>query len=189
MIYRATMSRATLPAEEITDTLSTMDPQLILEELYDLHASSVHGWCRGMLGARMDADDAVQSIWLKLARRPERLTDIRDLKAYVWATARNHVHSLLRRKMLERLWTPPREEKDDRDWVVDPHPSISPEERRDLLKAVKALRPRFRSVVLFVAFEGCTLEEAAERLGIPRGTAASRYHTALQKIHNRLSRS
>ncbi len=167
------------------DILGTMDPQQRLEALYDAHAGGIHRWCRGMLGRREDADDAVQAIWLKLARQPHRLDHVANHSAYLWTMARNHVHSALRRRALERLWTPPREEDDD-GLTTDPSSDISEEERGDLLRAVSKLKPRFRSVVLLVAFEGCTLEETGERLGIPRGTAASRYHTALQKLQSSL---
>ena len=167
-----------------SDMLGTVDPQQRLESLYDAHAGGIHRWCRGMLGRREDADDAIQAIWLKLARQPRRLDRVANLSAYLWTIARNHVHSVLRRRALERLWTPSQEEHAEDGLVPDPSSDISEEERRDVLVAVSKLKPRFRSVVLLVAFEGCTLEETGERLGIPRGTAASRYHSALQKLQN-----
>ena len=178
---------AAIVLNEIADTLSPMDPSRMLEDLYDAHARGVHAWCRGMLGHRDDADDAVQAVWLKLARRPEKLGEVSDLGAYLWATTRHHVYSLLRRRSLERWWTPPREEEDEPPLSTDSE--VSPEERRDLLRAVRGLAPRFRGVVLLVAFEGCTLEETAVRLGIPRGTAASRYHTAISKLQQKIGAS
>ena len=170
----------------MADTLGIMVPQQRLEALYDSHAGGIHRWCRGMLGRREDADDAIQAIWLKLARQAHRLDHVTDFSAYLWRVARNHVNSVLRRRALERLWTPPREDSDEDDVTLEPSSGISDDERRDLLRAVSRLKPRFKSVVLLVAFEGCTLEETADRLAIPRGTAASRYHTALQKLQTLL---
>ncbi len=40
----------------------------VLEGLYDAHGEAVYRYALGMLGRREDAEDAVQSIWLKLAK-------------------------------------------------------------------------------------------------------------------------
>lgn len=161
------------------------DPAQALEALYDAHAGALHRWAQGMMGRREDADDVIQSVWVKLADQAERLTDVRSPTAYLWTVARNHVHSLLRRRYLERLWTPPRDDEDEEP-PQSSDPSLSPEERQDLMRGVTRLTPRLRAVVLLVAFEGCTLEETALRLGVPRGTAASRYHAAIQKLQRYL---
>ncbi|MEM8932030.1 MAG: RNA polymerase sigma factor [Acidobacteriota bacterium] len=159
-------------------------PDALLEALYDRHAAAIHGWCLGMLGRREDAEDAVQAIWLRLARRPRRLIAATDRTAYLWACVRHHVTSVLRRRRLERLWTPPLD-PDAAELVLVGPPDA---ERRDLLRAVRRLAPKYRGVVLLVSVGGCTLDEAARRLGIPRGTAASRHHTALGRLQHLLRR-
>lgn len=163
----------------------THDPLHTLERLYDGHAETMYRWAVGMLGRREEAEDAIQAVWLKLARDPERLRGVHDLPAYGWKALRHHVNSVLRRRMLERLWTPPLDEGDE-ILLEATDPAISDDTRRDLTRAVRRLKPRFRAIVLLVGFAGCTLEEAASRLGIPRGTAASRYHTAIRTLRRAL---
>ena len=124
-----------------------------LEALYDEHAGDLYRWMLGMLGRREEAEDAVQAVYLKLARQADRLTEVRDLPAYLWTAARHHVRSVLRRRALERLWTP----------ALD-------DETVDLLPTAKNA--------------GCTVDEAGRRLGIPRGTAASRYSAALDRLRH-----
>lgn len=148
--------------------------------LYDTHADSVFRFMVGMLGRREDAEDAVQAVWTKLARRPEGLARAEEPTAYLWASARHHVASALRRRALERLWTRP--SADDAEIPIPEGPGLSIDQRRDLGRAVAKLRPKLRAIVLLVGFAGCTLEESAQRLGIPRGTAASRYHAAIEKL-------
>lgn len=162
--------------------MTPSNPQALLTALYDRHAPAMHRWVVGMLGRREDAEDAVHAVWLKLAQRPTRLAEIEDLPAYAWKAVRHHVNSALRRRALERLWTPPLDEDALDKSTVAPIPVISTDELRDLSRAVHKLRPRLRAVVLLVGVAGYTLEEAGRRLGVPRGTAASRYHTAIQKL-------
>lgn len=158
------------------------DPQAVLTHLYDEHATTMFRWVIGMLGRREDAEDAVHSVWLKLAQKPARLSAIEDLPAYAWTAIRHHVHSVLRRRALERLWSPPLEDDDSFVLPLDSQGETPADELRDLARAVRRLRPKLRAVVLLVGFAGYTLEEAAHRLGIPRGTAASRHHAAIQKL-------
>ena len=173
---------------DMDDAADRAAHQQLLEELYDEHAEPIFCWVIGMLGNRDQAEDAIQSIWLQLARRKGRLSHLRNRQSYVWSAARNHVASVLRRRRLERLWFRPLEDLENTDGggsrfeIDSTDPSIDPDERRDLARCVRCLPPRFRAVVLLVSFGGLTLEEAAARLGVPRGTAASRFHTAIQKL-------
>ncbi len=158
------------------------DPHALLTALYDEHAATMYGWVAGMLGRLEDAEDAVHTVWLKLAQKPDRLRSIDDLPAYAWTAVRHHVNSALRRRALERLWTPPLEEDLAIALPGSDGDGMAPDTLRDLTRAVHRLRPKPRAVVLLVNFAGFTLEEAAHRLGIPRGTAASRHHAAIQKL-------
>lgn len=52
----------------------------------------------------------------------------------------------------------------------------------DLINALRKLSIDYRSVVLLVSVEGLSHEEAAEILGIPAGTVASRLHYARKQL-------
>ncbi|MCG8455918.1 MAG: sigma-70 family RNA polymerase sigma factor [Holophagales bacterium] len=157
-------------------------PQSVLTALYDGHATAMYRWAVGMLGRREDAEDAVHAVWLELARKPARLDTIEDLPAYAWTAIRRHVHGVLRRRVLQRLWTPPLEGDEALIVPAVDGDDLPADELLDLARAVRQLRPKLRAVVLLVGFAGYTLEAAARRLGVPRGTAASRHHAAIQKL-------
>lgn len=161
--------------------------QALLVDLYDQHAAAIYRFCLGMLGRREEAEDAVQQIWLKLAQKPALMGAALDPAAYLWTMARHRVHSRLRRRWLEDWWTPPLDQ-DQAEWAqqaleTDPVKS-DPLAHRDLARAIAKLKPRLREIVLLVGIEGYSLEAAATRLAIPRGTAASRYHAALEKLRH-----
>lgn len=160
-----------------------------LARLYDEFAPGIYRFCLGMLGKREDAEDAVQGLWLKLARDPEPWLAALEPRAYLWAMARNLVKSRLRRRALEWLWTPALDPETADLLIAQDHNGLDAATRRDLWRAVSRLRPRLREVVLLVGIEGHTLEEAASLLDIPRGTAASRYHAATSKLRQWLSAS
>jgi RNA polymerase sigma factor (sigma-70 family) len=184
-----TLAAGALPRrnETIMDSASRHDFEKALAALYDQHAAGIYRFCLGMLGRREDAEDAIQSLWLKLAGSPAATLGAADPKAFLWAVARNLVRSRLRRRALEFFWTPALGEPPAELLAAGAESDgTDAESRRDLARAVARLRPRLRGVLLLVGIEGHTLEEAAERLDIPRGTAASRYHAAMEKLRQLL---
>jgi RNA polymerase sigma-70 factor (ECF subfamily) len=58
---------------------------------------------------------------------------------------------------------------------------------REVRAAIKTLSPAHREVLREVYFEDCTVAQAAERLGIPVGTAKSRTHYALRALKDALA--
>ena len=153
-----------------------------LEALYDLHAEAIYRYVLGMLGRREDAEDAVQTIWLKLAR--SRLESVRDPQAYLWTAARHHVRTAGRRRLraLDRSF----ESLEPEMLPAAENPGLEPEQRRDIQHAIGRLPARLREMVVLVGFGGLTLREASARLDIPIGTAASRYRRAVENLRIRL---
>jgi len=151
-----------------------------LEVLYDEQGEAVYRYLLGTLGRREDAEDALQAVWLELARRAASSWRPRDPAAYLWSAARNRARSEFRARARRRSRA---------GGVQDPdllpaaaNPGVAPDKLNDLRAALAGLPFRQRELAVLVGIEALTLREAAERLGIPRGTAASRYRTALAKM-------
>ena len=154
-----------------------------LEALYDQHAEAIYRFVLGMLGRCEDAEDAVQTIWLDLARAG--LDRVRDPRAYLWTAARNRVRTTGRRRALSLKRLVFLEDEAPAETEMLPateNPDFPAERRRDVQRAILKLPTRLREMVVLVGFEGFTLHEASERLEIPAGTAASRYRRAVEKL-------
>lgn len=165
---------------EPTGTSHTLNA---LEGLYDAHGEAVYRYVLGMLGRREDAEDAVQTIWLKLART--RLDRIRDLDAYLWTAVRNLVTSACRRRV---LWRPRIAELEEPEMLpIEGNPGMSRDQLRDVERALLGLPAKQRQVVVMVGLLGFSLKEASQRLGISAGTAASRYRLGVTKLRRRLN--
>src|SRR5262249_61409709 len=70
-------------------------------ELYDACADRVHHYLVVRLGSRADADDVLQETFVRLARMREKLANVEDLVAYVFAAARNEAIRLVERQARE----------------------------------------------------------------------------------------
>ena len=162
---------------------STSHTLSALEGLYDTHADTVYRYVLGMLGRREDAEDAVQTIWLKLAGA--RLDRIRDLDAYLWTAVRNLVASACRRRV---LWRPRIANLEEPEMLpLAENPGVSRDRLRDVERALLRLPAKQRQAVVLVGLLGFSLKEVSERLGIPAGTAASRYRLGVTNLRRRLN--
>jgi gold/copper resistance efflux system membrane fusion protein len=151
------------------------------------HRRLVLGTVRRVLRHQADAEDAFQATFLVLARKAGAIRQREALAPWLyrvaWRVALTARSGRARRAAhevpLAGAATPPA--------VGGPTP-----EERDLRAAVdeevNRLPARFRAPVVLCYFEGKTVAEAAEQLGCPRGTLASRLARARRRLRTRLAR-
>ncbi len=131
-------------------------------------------------GDRLLAEDALQSAFAKAYTSWQRVQAAQHPEAYVRRMAVNEVLSTLRRPWFraERSTGVPDEIR---------HPALpSPEgrtvDREAVWKAVTALPPRQRAVVVLRYYEDLSEAEIAEVLGCSRGTVKSTASSALANL-------
>ncbi|HXR48149.1 MAG TPA: sigma-70 family RNA polymerase sigma factor [Candidatus Limnocylindrales bacterium] len=153
--------------------------------LYDEHAQSLYAFLLNFTRDESDTRDLLQEVFVKLARNPELLDDVRDERAFLIRFAHNAAIDLIRRR-----GTRERTRENFAAESVSPFaPANDPDEqifRAELAKALAGLPPDQRAVVHLKLWEGLTFEQIADALAIPQNTAASRYRYGLDKLRERL---
>lgn len=156
-----------------------------LERLYDEHAQALFAFLLNLTRNEADSRDLLQEVFVKLARQPGRLENVREPRAFLLRLAHNAAVDLIRRNRTR--------EKYNLEIAVESVsvfvPSSDPDARafRDGLdRALAELPPDQRAVVHLKLWEGLTFEAIAETLNIPLNTAASRYRYGLDKLRERL---
>jgi RNA polymerase sigma-70 factor (ECF subfamily) len=132
-----------------------------------------------ILGCREDAEDVVQDVFLAIARSRERLDDVRDLTAYLFAALHRAAGRCAQRRMRAPQASPTagdqamarveRVVSDNADW-------------HRLQQAIRSLPNEQREVITLKIDGELTFAQIAQVMGVSIGTAASRYHYALQKL-------
>jgi RNA polymerase sigma-70 factor, ECF subfamily len=149
-------------------------------ELYDACADRVGHYLLVRLGSWADAEDVLQETFLQLARSRQRLAEVESLDAYVITVARNEVARLLaKRGRQQRNQEALAAEKLFR---FDPGDSNAKEDAEAVAAALQHLGPDLREVVELKAFSGLTFQQISQATGLPQGTAATRYRSALAKM-------
>jgi len=152
------------------------------DQLVAEHAPAI----RNFLGARCrDADltaELMQQVAARLVTAAPRLLTNGNLRAYVFRVAASVWHDHLRRELVRRRAV---------DALQSAEPVMAPaaderlleHELRDAVRrAVAALPPAQRDVVLLRHERGLTFQMIADRLGRPLGTVLTQMRAALAKI-------
>ncbi len=155
--------------------------QIVFAELYDACADRVYHYLLVRLGTKEDADDAMQEIFFRLARNRRKLAKVDNLDAYVFAIARNEAARLAARRA--------RRQRGQRPFDGEElfRASASDGEARETAEIVAAalgqLSMELREVVELKTYAGLTFQQIGQATGLPQGTVATRYRSALAKMH------
>jgi RNA polymerase sigma-70 factor, ECF subfamily len=137
-------------------------------------------YARALVGDRDGADDLVQDT-LERAVRKFHLWRPGDLRAWLFSIMHNvFVNQLKSRKIPYAA--------DIDDMAIAAHvPTVTSVDVLDMERALLAIAPEQREVVLLVALEDMTYSEVSTSLGIPIGTVMSRLSRGREKLRRLMS--
>ena len=144
-----------------------------------------------LTGDRQSAEDVFQETFLQVHLFADSFDTSRRFKPWVFTIAANKARDLLRKKVRRQavpLSAPVRGDSEAGTSYVDlmeidvpaPDASLDDQERDALVqKAVEAMSPPLREILLLAYFQRLSYAQVAEELGIPLGTVKSRLHAAV----------
>jgi RNA polymerase sigma-70 factor, ECF subfamily len=163
-----------------TDALST---------LVERHHSPLVGFLYRMTGGdRALAEDLVQEAFLRVLRAIARYEYTRPFKPWLYAIAANLSRDHFKRAETRRTEAVPDEAMGQ---VADEDASpegrvIAGDEAEHVAAAVAALPDHQRAAVILRYYQGLSLAEIADTLGVPVGTVKSRLSLGLRRLRARL---
>jgi RNA polymerase sigma-70 factor, ECF subfamily len=155
--------------------------QAAFAEVYEACADRLHHYLVVRLGSRDDADDILQETFVRLARMRTSLAGVYNVTAYVFTVARNEAARLLGQKSRQgramcdagALFC---EAASDETQARDAADTVT--------AALAQLTMDEREIVTLKINAGLGLREIAEVTGLPQGTVATRYRTAIGRLRN-----
>ena len=157
-------------------------------DLYDELAPRLHRFAFRWTGSRSSAEDAVQQTLLQIHSARHRFARGGAVLPWAYAIPRRLLIDLGRRQAREEL------RSHDVGGTEQPTTTPSPEEalhwRREEAEArrdLAVLRSAWREAFELVKFEGLSVAETAEVLGITRGMVKIRTHRATVALRDRKS--
>jgi len=163
---------------------SAGDLRETLADVYDAWAKSMYRYALMILADHAAAEDAVQQVFMKLARMGSGMLKIDSYNGYLQQAVRRECYTILRRRQRDRQINPSAAGP-----LLEPGPgtAVNEDERLDLEEALRTLPPEQREIVHLKVYEQMTFQQIAEVLAISANTAASRYRYAMEKIRRRIN--
>ncbi len=171
------------------------------EELVGRYERELYSYLRRYIGEDSLAEDAFQATFLQLHLKCQQFEAGARLRPWLYTIATHQAIDALRKNKRHRMVSLDRQTStgdEDPSALVDvlagadngPQGQMQMAERRDWVRAAVADLPEhLRSVVVMVYNQGLKYREVADVLKLPVGTIKSRLHTAIQKLHETLSRN
>lgn len=179
------------PLHEVVDRAQRGDGEAF-GELYRRFSRRLFGLCFHVLGAREDAEDATEEVFLKARAALSRYDGSVPLGAWLTRVTVNHCLDRLRhrRRELRLFASDPEEALDARAPELSPLSEImAEEERAALATAVAALPDRYRVPLVLRYNAEMSYGDIAERLGQTHQEVATNLFRAKQRLRRALTRT
>jgi RNA polymerase sigma-70 factor, ECF subfamily len=148
-----------------------------VEALYRDYGDRIYNFSYSLTRNATDAEDLTQDVFVAAHRELDRFEGRCTVATWLFKIAIHRWQNLRRRK---RADTVSLDEAELAGAAADP--TDAQVEHLQLHRALEALPELHRVAFLLVKAEGLSYEEAAEVLGVPKGTLRSRVHTARQQL-------
>lgn len=154
--------------------------------LFQEHHERVYRVARRITGSAEDAEDVLQTIFLRILRREDPPLRSEDAASYLHRAATNAALDLLRRRKAARS-----ESIDDADRIEDrkPGPDVhqeGDEVRRKVRAALATLNPRAAEIFVLRYFDGYGNREIARLLNTSWSTVAVTLHRTRSRLQKEL---
>jgi RNA polymerase sigma-70 factor, ECF subfamily len=157
-----------------------------LERVFVAHQARVFRAAYRITGNAQDAEDVLQSVFLRLARQAEGTLDVANASSYLYRAAINSAFDLLRSRRT-RPSVPLDEAADAPGGQPGPEATQEAEEIRHWLRrALAALPPRAAEMFALRYLEGEANRDIARMLGVSRVSVAVSLHRTRQRLQSEL---
>ncbi len=180
-VYGAITPEETIHIEDLIARIGTRDRNAF-KSFYEETKADVYGFALAILKNRYDAEDVMQSVYIKVYNSAASYKANGKPMAWVLTITKNLCHDKLRLESKQSEFTV----------VEENDASISNNMKADdkllLEYCLSSLKEDERNIVVLHSVSGLRHREIAELLKMPEGTVQSKYNRALAKIKNFLER-
>lgn len=146
-----------------------------ITDVYDRHVDTIYRVCFSMTGNKQDAEDAVQSVFIKFLESKKSYIDIEHEKAWLITVARNTCIDI------HRKWW--HKKKVDFDLNAIGLESKDSFKYQELEESIRKLPATHRLILYLYYYEGYKVSEISNMLEMNVNTVKTRMRQARKKLH------
>lgn len=169
------MKRTLLCADkEVVEEKNNLPASINVKVLYERHVDTVYRVCFSIMGNSTDAEDAVQSIFLKLMEKKKSFADVAHEKAWLIKISQNHCRDLHR-----RWW---RRKVVGMDSVAEQSGTDLHDLHKEVMDSLMQLPASYRILLYLYYYEGYKIAEISSMLNININTLKTRLRNAKKRL-------
>lgn len=164
--------------------------QLAFRELYHLFHKRLHYFAFALVKTKEAAEEIVEDVFIRLWNQRSSITEINNLKIYLYTATKNTALNYLSKKARESIVEP----FDNIDIALQ-ETGVSPEQimitaetYQKIRQAVEALPPRCKMIFKLIREDGLRYKEVSEILNISINTIDAQMAIAVQRIADAVRR-
>jgi len=159
------------------------DDQLAYRQLFIQFYSKLSRFVMGFTKNKELTDEIVSDVFINIWRRKKNMEEIKNLKLYLYVSAKNITFNYLKKLHRENLTDLDSVEIEPEDPFADPGAAMITREMNLKLKtAINALPPRCKLIYTLIKEDNLTYKQTAQLLGISESTVDNQICIALKKI-------
>lgn len=173
--------------QKLVEDLLKGDP-IALQKLYKIYSPKLYAFIYSALKNHDDTEDILQSVFIKLWDKHEKLRTDTCFEAFLMTIARNTVYNFFKQRFNQRTLTEAVAKQESHNAPSSDELVIETELFGLLNQLVEALPPKRREIFILNRFKGYTYREIGEQLGISENTVDTQMRKALEHIRSGLSK-
>lgn len=138
--------------------------------LYQRHSSWLQGWLKQKLDCESQAMDLMQSTFLRLLIKPEKVNEILEPRAYITTIAHGLVNDFWRHQTIERAYLDALLLYKENTQPSEEHKLLIVESLVELSTLLSNLSHPIKEAFLLSQLEGFTYRQIAKKLGLSERT-------------------
>lgn len=159
------------------------DDQLAYRQLFIQFYGKLSRFVMGFTKNKELTDEIVSDVFINIWRRRKNIEEIKNLKLYLYVSAKNITFNYLKKLHRENLTDLDAVEIEPADPFADPSAAMITREMNLKLKAaINALPPRCKLIYTLIKEDGLTYKQTAQLLSISESTVDNQISIALKKI-------
>lgn len=163
--------------------LIAKDDQLAYRQLFVLYYNKLSRFVMGFTKSKELTEEIVSDVFINVWRRRKNIEEIKNLKLYLYVSAKNITFNYLKKLHRENLIDLDSVEIELADPFADPGAALITREMNLRLKsAINSLPPRCKLIFTLVKEDGLTYKQTATVLNLSESTVENQLSIALRKI-------
>jgi RNA polymerase sigma-70 factor (ECF subfamily) len=159
------------------------DDQLAYRQLFSQFYNRLSRFVMGFTKSKELTDEIVSDVFINIWRRRKNMEEIKNLKLYLYVSAKNITFNYLKKLHRENLTDLDSVEIEPEDPFADPGAVLITREMNLKLKsAINDLPPRCKLIFTLIKEDGLTYKQTATLLDISVSTVENQLSIALRKI-------